>query len=74
MAELLALFQNQVDKALDQLSHTDEKTLTESRGVGRAQLPSTVIGLMTHAAEHTMRHLGQLLVTVRVIKSMHKLM
>ena len=74
VAELLALFQNQVDKALDQLSHTDEKTLTESRGVGRAQLPSTVIGLMTHAAEHTMRHLGQLLVTVRVIKSMHKLM
>ena len=74
MAELLALFQNQVDKALDQLRHTDEKTLTESRGVGRAQLPSTVIGLMTHAAEHTMRHLGQLLVTVRVIKSMHKLM
>jgi uncharacterized damage-inducible protein DinB len=31
-------------------------------------LPSTVLGLLVHAAEHTMRHVGQLLVTVRVQK------
>lgn len=57
----------QVDHALDQLSKQNESQLTEVRGVGRAQIPSTVIGLYTHAAEHTMRHLGQLLVTVRVL-------
>ena len=67
--ELVRLFSEQVDKALAQLRLTNEQTLTEARGVGRAQLPSTVIGLLTHAAEHTMRHVGQLSVTVRVITS-----
>lgn len=62
-------FNKQVDLALAQLQQTDEKTLTQVRGVGRAQVPSTVIGLYTHAAEHTMRHLGQLLVTVKILKA-----
>lgn len=66
---LVEAFNSQVDRAIDQLSHTREDTLTEVRGVGRAQIPSTVIGLLTHAAEHTMRHTGQLLVTVRLLKN-----
>jgi uncharacterized damage-inducible protein DinB len=66
---LLAKFNSQVDTAIEQLKHTDETTLTETRGVGRAQIPSTVIGLLTHASEHTMRHTGQLLVTVRLLKN-----
>jgi len=66
---LVKHFNAQVDLALAQLQQTDEKTLTQVRGVGRAQVPSTVIGLYTHAAEHTMRHLGQLLVTVKVLKA-----
>lgn len=65
--ELVQQFAGQVEQALAQLQMTNEKTLTDRRGVGRAQLPSTVIGLLTHAAEHTMRHVGQLSVTVRVI-------
>jgi len=65
--ELVNQFSKQVDQALAQLRNTDEKQLTDVRGVGRAQLPSTVIGLLTHAAEHTMRHVGQFSVTVRVI-------
>ncbi|HTN05919.1 DinB family protein [Agriterribacter sp.] len=67
--ELVEQFNLQVDKALAQLSGTDESTLTAFRGVGRAQLPSTVLGLLMHAAEHTQRHLGQLLVTVRILKN-----
>ena len=59
-------FNRQVDIAIKQLSETDEATLTEVRGVGRAQIPSTVIGLLVHSAEHTMRHTGQLLVTVNI--------
>ena len=66
--DLVGRFNKQVDKALKQLSQVDETTLTDVRGVGRAQLPSTVIGLYTHTAEHTMRHLGQLLVTVGILK------
>ena len=67
--ELVEQFNRQIDKALAQLTATDEASLTSARGVGRAQLPSTVLGLLAHAAEHTQRHLGQLLVTVRVLKS-----
>ena len=65
--KLVRRFNEQVEQALTQLRATDEKTLTEKRGVGRAQLPSTVIGLFIHAAEHTMRHVGQLSVTTRVL-------
>ncbi|MGZ3754451.1 MAG: DinB family protein [Mucilaginibacter sp.] len=65
---ILENFNRQVDLAIKQLSETDENILTERRGVGRAQIPSTVIGLYMHAAEHVMRHVGQLLVTSRMIK------
>lgn len=64
---LLENLDRQIDEFLDFLSKTDSDTLTEFRTVGRAQLPSTVGGLLFHAAEHTQRHLGQLLVTVRVV-------
>ena len=66
---LVKRFNKQVDKALEQLKKTDEKTLTDHRGIGRAGLPSTVIGLLVHAAEHTMRHTGQLMVTVAIVKA-----
>ena len=39
------------------------------RGVGRAQLPSTVIGCLVHGAEHAMRHVSQLSVTVRIVRA-----
>ena len=66
--ELLGRFSLQVDQALEQLKTTESETLVEYRGVGRAGLPSTVIGLLVHGAEHTMRHVGQLMVTVVVVK------
>lgn len=65
---LLDNFNKQIDLSLQQLEATNEETLTDFRGVGRKQLPSTVLGLLFHAAEHTMRHTGQLLVTVNVLK------
>lgn len=66
-AELVRRFDEQVETALAQLRITDEQTLTDVRMVGRAQLPSTVMGLLVHSAEHTTRHVGQLLVTVRIL-------
>jgi uncharacterized damage-inducible protein DinB len=56
-----------VDRALDQLRDTGEDTLLLERKVGRQGLPSTVLGLLFHAAEHTQRHTGQLIVTARVV-------
>lgn len=66
--ELVQSFNAEIDKALKELREKNDQTLLEPRSVGRAKLPSTVIGLLFHAAEHTMRHLGQLIVTVRVVK------
>jgi uncharacterized damage-inducible protein DinB len=59
----------QVAAAIDQLRTTDVNTLTDKRGVGRKQIPTTVIGLLFHAAEHIQRHVGQLIVTARVLKT-----
>ncbi|MHA4843842.1 DinB family protein [Flavitalea antarctica] len=67
-ADLVQKLEFQVGGFLKALAETDESTLTQFRGVGRQQLPSTVIGLLFHAAEHTMRHTGQLLVTTAVLK------
>ncbi len=69
VAELVAAFAAQVDEALRELRNLDPETLTEPRAVGRAGLPSTVIGLLVHAAEHTTRHVGQLSVTVKVVRA-----
>lgn len=66
--ELLDAFNRQILIALTQLKHTDKETLTQIRYVGRAMLPSTHLGLLFHAAEHTQRHTGQLLVTARILK------
>ncbi|PSL33380.1 DinB family protein [Chitinophaga ginsengisoli] len=64
---LLTALDTQVAAAIATLKVTDESCLTDFRGVGRKQLPSTVMGLLFHAAEHTMRHTGQLLVTVKIL-------
>ena len=37
----------------------DPAMLREPREVGRKRLPTTVISLLTHIAEHTQRHVGQ---------------
>lgn len=63
---LFEAFSQQVELALAELRAVNEQTLTEPRTVGRSKLPSTVLGLLVHAAEHAQRHVGQLLVTVRV--------
>lgn len=67
---LAANFDAAVERALRQLRATDEATLTERRGVGRAMLPSTVIGLLFHGAEHAQRHTGQLVTTAKIVRGM----
>ncbi|AFK02059.1 hypothetical protein Emtol_0908 [Emticicia oligotrophica DSM 17448] len=65
---LLDALDIQVEKAINQIKKTNQESLTEIRYVGRARIPSTQIGLLFHAAEHTTRHLGQLLVTAKSVK------
>ncbi len=64
---LLENLNRQTKRSLEQLKQTDTNTLTDKREVGRKKLPSTVLGLLFHVAEHTMRHTGQLLVTIKII-------
>lgn len=66
-ASLLGQLDHHIEKYVELLAKTDDSTLADYRPVGRAQLPSTVGGLLFHAAEHAQRHFGQLLVTVKVI-------
>ena len=69
VSDLLSNFSLQVEKCLRQLKQTDEASLLNPVGVGRKKLPSNVLGLLFHAAEHTQRHTGQLLVTVRIVNA-----
>ena len=57
------------DRALAQLRSTDPATIHERREVGRARLPTTVLGALFHAAEHTTRHAGQFITTVKILKT-----
>jgi uncharacterized damage-inducible protein DinB len=66
LGDLLDAFDAQVERAVQELRGIQPRTLTDPRFVGRQQLPSTVLGLLFHAAEHVQRHVGQLLVTARV--------
>lgn len=65
-AALAARVEAAIDRALDQLRATDPHTLTHERKVGRAGLPTTVIGALFHGAEHTARHAGQFITTVKL--------
>src|SRR6266508_3450743 len=51
VADLVDAVQQAVASALDQLRRTSLDSLTEKRTVGRAALPTTVLGLLFHAAE-----------------------
>lgn len=70
LPELIKRFNNQVSATLDVLRKTGPDQVFAIRFVGRNKLPSTWLGLIFHAAEHTMRHLGQLIVTVRVTRNL----
>ena len=59
-----------VRRAVDQLRRTSPDTLLEPREVGRAKLPSNVLGLLVHAGDHTYRHVGQAITTARVVRGM----
>jgi hypothetical protein len=69
VATVLGVLSARVDAAVAELRTIDVTTLGNFRGVGRAQLPSTVIGCLVHGAEHAMRHVGQLSVTARIVRS-----
>jgi len=67
---LIAAWQAAADRALRQLAETAEGDLDRARALGRAQLPTTVRGLLFHAAEHATRHVGQIVTTARIVRGL----
>lgn len=63
-AEIDASFQ--AAESIVRALHPD--ALTAPRSVGRKHLPTTVIGLLTHIAEHTQRHVGQAIAAAKLAR------
>jgi uncharacterized damage-inducible protein DinB len=66
-AQLLAAFDHAFREAETVVRGTDPATLGHARAVGRKRLPTTVMGLLVHIAEHTQRHVGQAIVTAKLL-------
>lgn len=64
--DVAGLVEQALEGALSQLARTKAEELLVMREVGRAQAPSTTIGLLFHGAEHTARHAGQIITLARV--------
>jgi uncharacterized damage-inducible protein DinB len=68
--ELVGVATTAIDLALSVIRATPIRTLAEARTVGRAALPSTVLGLLFHIAEHTQRHVGQIVTTAKIVRGL----
>lgn len=70
--ELLATLEAALQAATEMFRNTSPGSLAEPRAVGRKALPTTVIGLLVHIAEHTQRHLGQAITTAHLVRALRK--
>lgn len=61
-----------IDSAIEYLRTVDDASLLQPREVGRQKLPSTMLGLIFHAAEHSSRHAGQIVTLCRVVRGSEK--
>jgi hypothetical protein len=66
---LVASAQAAIDSAVQVLRSTNDSDLMLPRSVGRAALPSNLLGLLFHCAEHTHRHTGQLVTTAKIVRA-----
>ncbi|MFN0172252.1 MAG: DinB family protein [Bryobacteraceae bacterium] len=69
LEELLTGVDAALDKAAAQFRGLDPATYSDPRGVGRKMLPTTVMGLVLHIAEHTFRHVGQAVAAAKLVRA-----
>ena len=69
LATLLAGFRAVLESAINYLREVPDNALLIPREVGRKRLPSTTLGLIFHAAEHSARHAGQIVTLTRVVQA-----
>jgi uncharacterized damage-inducible protein DinB len=70
LEQLLAELKASLGRAADRVRALTTVDLNTERKVGRKNLPTTVGGLLVHVAEHTQRHVGQLVTTAKVVKAL----
>jgi hypothetical protein len=63
-------FEGGMDSAMQRIRAIPPVSYDKARWVGRAELPSSVGGLLVHCAEHAQRHIGQLVTTAKVVAGM----
>ena len=66
---LLREVDDSIARSAEVIRSIDITTLADWRGVGRKQLPTTVIGLLIHIAEHTQRHVGQAIAAAQLARN-----
>lgn len=69
LAELLLALDHSLAASAASVREMGPERHAEARGVGRKGLPTTVGGLLVHLAEHSQRHLGMAIITVKVLKA-----
>jgi hypothetical protein len=67
---LFAEFRHGIESAMERVRGVAPGSYAEVRGVGRQMLLTSVGGLLVHCADHTQRHVGQLVTTSKVIEAM----
>ena len=67
-AEVMQAFRLGVVAAKTRVRAVNPNSYPAARGIGRQQLPTTVAGLLIHCAEHTQRHVGQMVTTAKVVQ------
>ena len=70
LAELLAEVETSFSNAADRVGVLATADFATFRGVGRKQLPTSIGGAMVHVADHTQRHVGQVVTTAKVLRAM----
>ena len=65
-------FETALSSAMQRVRGFSPAQLERARGVGREKLPTTVAGLLIHAAEHTQRHVGQAITTAKVVAGLRR--
>ena len=68
-AELMACVEVQFERTGAQVRAIPPATYDDARIVGRKLLPTTVGGLIVHMSEHTQRHLGQTVLTAKLVRA-----
>jgi uncharacterized damage-inducible protein DinB len=70
LAALLAEVEASFRSAADRIRKLASSDLEAQRGIGRKQLPATAGGALIHVADHTQRHVGQVVTTAKVLKAL----